>query len=61
LSTNLYADLRAATVAALHAAIPDLPPEVTSRVEVTPNRDPAHGDMATNAALVTAKAARRSA
>jgi arginyl-tRNA synthetase len=59
LSTNLYADLRAATVAALHAAIPDLPPEVTSRVEVTPNRDPAHGDMATNAALVTAKAARR--
>ena len=29
------------------------------RVEVTPNRDPAHGDMATNAALVTARAAKR--
>jgi arginyl-tRNA synthetase len=59
LSSHLYADLRAATVAALHAAIPDLPQDVAARVEVTPNRDPAHGDMATNAALVTAKAARR--
>ena len=59
MSTHLYADLRAATVAALHAAIPDLPEDVAARVEVTPNRDPAHGDMATNAALVTAKAARR--
>jgi arginyl-tRNA synthetase len=58
-TANLYADLRAATVAALHAAIPDLPQDVADRVEVTPNRDPALGDMATNAALVTAKAARR--
>jgi arginyl-tRNA synthetase len=58
-TTNLYAGLRAATVAALHAAIPDLPQDIADRVEVTPNRDPAHGDMATNAALVTAKAARR--
>ncbi len=59
MSTNLYADLRAATVAALLDAMPDLPAEATARVEVTPNRDPAHGDMATNAAMVTAKAARR--
>jgi len=59
LTTNLYADLRAAIVAALLDALPDLPPEVTERVEVTPNRDAALGDMASNAALVTAKAARR--
>jgi arginyl-tRNA synthetase len=59
LTTNLYADLRVAIVAALLHAMPDLPPEVTERVEVTPNRDPALGDMASNAALVTAKAARR--
>jgi arginyl-tRNA synthetase len=59
LSPNLYADLRAATLAALLEAIPDLPAEATARVEVTPNRDPAHGDMATNAAMVTSKAARR--
>ena len=56
---NLYADLRTAIIAALHAALPDLPEDVTARVEVTPNRDPAHGDMATNAALVTARSARR--
>ncbi len=59
MTTNLYADLRAAIVAALLDALPDLPPEVTERVEVTPNRDAALGDMASNAALVTAKAARR--
>ena len=58
-TTTLYADLRAATLAALQAAIPDLPPELLARVEITPNRDAAHGDMATNAAMVTAKAARR--
>jgi arginyl-tRNA synthetase len=56
---NLYADLRTAIVEALHAALPDLPADIAARVEITPNRDPAHGDMATNAALVTARAARR--
>ena len=38
---------------------PDLPGDVAARVEVTPAREPAHGDMATNAALVAAHAARR--
>ncbi len=56
--TNLYADLRAAIVASLAAAYPDLSADATDRIEITPNRDPAHGDMATNAALVTARAAR---
>lgn len=59
MTSHLYADLRSAIVAALQSATPSLPREVTDRVEVTPNRDPAHGDMATNAALVAARAAGR--
>ncbi|MFT9258390.1 MAG: arginine--tRNA ligase [Acetobacter sp.] len=39
--------------------LPDVPEEILARVELTPTRDPAHGDMATNAALLLAKAARR--
>ena len=42
-----------------NAAIPGLPDDITARVEVSPTRDPAHGDMATNAAMVCAKAARQ--
>jgi arginyl-tRNA synthetase len=59
LSENLFADMRLHVVAALAAAYPELPPEVAERVEVTPARDPAHGDMATNAALVAARAVKR--
>jgi len=59
LTENLYADMRAHVVAALCASYPDLPSDVADRVEVTPTRDPAHGDMATNAALVAARAVRR--
>jgi arginyl-tRNA synthetase len=58
-TSNLFADMRAHVIAALHAAIPDLTDDVAAKVEVTPARDPAHGDMATNAALVVAKAACR--
>jgi len=57
--TDLFAALRKTVLAAVDAAIPGLPPEVTARIEVTPTRDPAHGDMATNAAMVCAKAARQ--
>ncbi|GAN68385.1 arginyl-tRNA synthetase [Acetobacter orleanensis NRIC 0473] len=39
--------------------LPDVSEETLARVEVTPTRDAAHGDMATNAALLLAKAARR--
>ena len=42
-------------LAALRALHPQLTDEVAARVEVTPTRDPAHGDMATNAAMVAAK------
>jgi arginyl-tRNA synthetase len=57
--SDLYASLRETVLAALAQVIPDLPPEVAARVEITPTRDPAHGDMATNAAMVSAKAARQ--
>lgn len=59
MTPDIYADMRAAVVAALRQAVPDLPDDVAARVEVTPARDPAHGDMATNAAMVSAKAARQ--
>src|SRR5437764_113396 len=57
--TDLYTRLRETVLTALALIVPDLPPEVAARVEVTPTRDPAHGDMATNAAMVSAKAARQ--
>lgn len=57
--TDLYASLRATVLDALFRVVPDLPAEVAERVEVTPTREPSHGDMATNAAMVSAKAARQ--
>lgn len=59
MTENLFARVRDAVVAALHQAVPGLPDDVAARVEVTPARDPAHGDMATNAALIAAKPARQ--
>jgi arginyl-tRNA synthetase len=58
--SDLYTRLRETVLAALAQILPDLPPEIAARVEVTPTKDPAHGDMATNAAMVSAKAARQS-
>jgi arginyl-tRNA synthetase len=57
--SDLYARLRETVLAALTKILPDLPPDIAARVEITPTRDPAHGDMATNAAMVSAKAARQ--
>ncbi|MCW3475747.1 arginine--tRNA ligase [Limobrevibacterium gyesilva] len=59
MTDNIYAEMRSRVLDALQAAAPDLPAEVGARVEVTAAKDPAHGDMATNAAMVAAKAARR--
>ena len=56
---DLYARMRDQVLTALRTIVPDLPDDVAARVEVTPTRDQAHGDMATNAALVSAKAARQ--
>ncbi len=55
MSENLFADMRVHVITALRAAVPDLPDDVLARVEVTPARDPTHGDMATNAAMVAAR------
>ncbi|MGR3486220.1 MAG: arginine--tRNA ligase [Paracoccaceae bacterium] len=57
---NLFADIRDATLSAVGAlsregALPD--GLTTDAVTVEPPRDPAHGDMATNVAMVLAKPA----
>lgn len=54
---NLFAALRAEILTILEALAPALPPDVLARVEVTPTKDQAHGDMATNAAMIAAKPA----
>ena len=59
MTQDIYAQLREAVVAALRDVVPDLTDEVADRVELTSPRDPSHGDMATNAALLAAKPARQ--
>jgi arginyl-tRNA synthetase len=58
MSDNIFSDVRDRVLAALRQAVPDLPDDIAARVEVTTAREPAHGDMATNAALVAARPAR---
>ncbi|HHY48603.1 MAG TPA: arginine--tRNA ligase [Alphaproteobacteria bacterium] len=48
----LFADR---VVAALRALYPALPDDVVARIVVEPPRDPGHGDLSTNAAMVVAK------
>ena len=59
MTENIYARVRETVVAALRSVAPGVPEEVAARVEVTPAREVAHGDMATNAAMVSAKAVRQ--
>ncbi|MFC6688052.1 arginine--tRNA ligase [Jhaorihella thermophila] len=59
---NLFAEIRGLVIGALEQmqAGGELPGDVAfDNVSVEPPRDTAHGDMATNAAMVLAKAARR--
>jgi arginyl-tRNA synthetase len=56
---NIFASMRVRVVQALREVVPGLPEEVAARVEVTPPREDGHGDMATNAALLAARPARR--
>ena len=59
---NLFSDIRALVVSALEemAASGELPEGLDfANVSVEPPRDAAHGDMATNAAMVLARAAKR--
>src|SRR5437762_13827297 len=60
--SNVYGDFRRLVVAALDDLVAQgaLPPGLDfGRVAVEPPRDPAHGDLATNAAMVLAGAARQ--
>jgi arginyl-tRNA synthetase len=57
-SPDIFAATRGHIVDALRALLPDLPEEAFARVGVEPPKDPAHGDIATNGAMVVAKAAR---
>ncbi|MSP03809.1 MAG: arginine--tRNA ligase [Acetobacteraceae bacterium] len=59
MSLDIFAGIRLQMIAALRAIVPDLPDDIAARVEVTPSREAAHGDMATNAALLAAKLARQ--
>ncbi|WP_297372353.1 arginine--tRNA ligase [Acidocella sp.] len=54
---NLYTAVRGFVLDALAELAPDLAPELLARVEVTPTKDVAHGDMASNAAMIAAKTA----
>ena len=59
MNDDIFARMRDLVLAALREIVPELPDEAAAKVELTPTRDPAHGDMATNAALVAAKPARQ--
>jgi arginyl-tRNA synthetase len=57
MSENVYALIRALVIDEVNAAIPGLAPGILAKIEVSPTREAAHGDMATNAAMVIAKPA----
>ncbi len=56
---DLFATLRARVLATLESLLPGADTAALARVEVSPTREEAHGDMATNAALVLAREAKR--
>jgi len=56
MGTNLFAEMRDWVLADMATLLPDLG-DASAGIDVTPTRDVAHGDMATNAALVAAKPA----
>jgi arginyl-tRNA synthetase len=56
---DLFAQLRQHAVQALREMLPDLPDDALQAVRMEPPRDPTHGDMATNGAMVVAKPARQ--
>jgi arginyl-tRNA synthetase len=57
MAENVFATVRGWVLEELSVLLPELPEEVLRRVEVSPTRDAAHGDMASNAAMVAAKPA----
>lgn len=57
LEENLFAALRGIVLAEFLPLVRGLAPELVARIEVTPTKDTAHGDMACNAAMIAAKPA----
>ncbi|MGC8523541.1 MAG: arginine--tRNA ligase [Acidibrevibacterium sp.] len=57
MTSDLFAQIGARIRAALAASAPAMPEDVLARIEVSPPREAAHGDMASNVAMVAAKAA----
>ncbi len=52
---DIFADFAARVAAALKTLYPEAPVELIARAVVEPPRDPAHGDLSSNAAMVVAK------
>lgn len=52
---DVFAIFTDRVAAALRVLYPELPPELLGRFVVEPPRDPGHGDLSTNAAMVVAK------
>src|SRR3569832_237167 len=52
---DIFADFAARVAAALKALYPEASPELIARAVVEPPRDPGHGDLSSNAAMVIAK------
>ncbi|MBD8064876.1 arginine--tRNA ligase [Devosia sp. PTR5] len=52
---DIFALFTTRVTEALRAEFPELDPDLLTRVVVEPPRDPAHGDLSTNAAMVVAK------
>ncbi|MBO6037488.1 MAG: arginine--tRNA ligase [Acetobacter sp.] len=59
MSECLFQRYRHSVLRAARHLFSDIPEEILTRIELTPPRDPAHGDMATNAALVLSKTVQR--
>ena len=52
---DVFAEFTARVAAALRSLYPELPEDLLARFVVEPPRDPAHGDLSTNAAMIVAK------
>ena len=52
---DVFAHFTTRVADALNALYPELNPELLARFVVEPPRDPGHGDLSTNAAMVVAK------
>ncbi len=57
---DIFADFAARISAALNSIYPELDPALMARATVEPPRDPAHGDLSSNAAMLVAKPLKRS-